>query len=69
MEECIDGAFDVTIQPLWDVRSRAKSTGALPECSAVSAARELVDFRRLELADGGVRLRGDGGAVTLNGLA
>ena len=47
-----DGAFDVTIQPLWDVHSRAKSGGRLPDRSAVSAAGEVVGFRSVEVAGG-----------------
>ena len=55
------GAFDVTVQPLWEARARG-GTG-LP------AARASVDWRRLHVSRRRIRLAGDGMAVTLNGIA
>ncbi len=69
MSERTEGAFDVTVQPLWDAYSRAKAGGTVPGRSEVSAARELVDFRGVQVIDGAVTLRADEGGVTLNGLA
>lgn len=70
-----DGAFDVTVQPLWDLFSRAhKNGGALPSPDQIERARSAVDWRRVELSTRSIRLRGprDGHsptAVTLNGIA
>lgn len=64
-----DGAFDVTVQPLWSLFAAAQRRGALPEAAEVRAAQNLVDWRQLELSGSSVRLRGTESAVTLNGIA
>lgn len=54
-----DGAFDVTVQPLWlAATGRADAGGALRQ----------VDWRRLQVTDDELRLA-SGMAVTLNGIA
>jgi thiamine biosynthesis lipoprotein len=64
-----DGAFDVTVQPLWELYAGAVSRGGLPDDAAIEAVRRQVDYRRLELTPGRVRLREEGTGVTLNGIA
>ncbi|ROZ78666.1 FAD:protein FMN transferase [Ramlibacter sp. WS9] len=64
-----DGAFDVTVQPLWQVFEAAQRTGHLPDAREIDAARERVGWRGLELSGEGVHLRRPGMAVTLNGIA
>ena len=54
------GAFDATVQPLWD---------AALEQADTQRALARVDWRKLEVADDRVRLLGRGMAVTLNGIA
>ncbi len=55
-----DGAFDVTVQPLWTAAvAQADMARVLPQ----------VDWRKLELSDARVTLRESGMAVTLNGIA
>ena len=52
------GAFDVTVQPLWDAFTQAKARGGLPSADAVrDAARALVGWRDLDVSDDAVRLR------------
>ncbi len=64
-----NGAFDVTVQPLWLAFAEAKKRGGLPTAQALHAARGLVDWRRLSVSPDAVRLERPGMAVTLNGLA
>jgi thiamine biosynthesis lipoprotein len=64
-----DGAFDVTVQPLWEVYAEAQRSGRLPGPEAIEAARSKVDWRRVEVSADRVRLLGRGTAVTLNGIA
>lgn len=64
-----DGVFDVTVQPLWDLYYGASQNETLPGAAAIAAARAKVDWRNLEISADGLRLRGDGTAVTLNGIA
>jgi thiamine biosynthesis lipoprotein len=63
------GAFDVTVQPLWLAFTQAKALGGLPDPVALAEARALVDWRDLAASEEAVRLRRPGMAVTLNGVA
>jgi thiamine biosynthesis lipoprotein len=63
------GAFDVTVQPLWRVFEAARQQSRLPSAAEVAAARRLVDWRGLHLTQHGVRLKHAGMGVTLNGIA
>jgi thiamine biosynthesis lipoprotein len=63
------GAFDVTVQPLWLAFENAKSLGRLPTAHEVQAARRQVGWRGLLVADDGVRLQRPGMGITLNGIA
>ncbi len=69
MSRMSGGAFDITVQPLWTLYSAAKKNGKLPDDESVTAAAARVDWRRVELAGDRVTLRGDGTAITLNGIA
>ena len=64
-----DGAFDVTVQPLWTLWSEAAARQALPAPAALQAARALVAWRDLRVSAREIRLRRPGMAVTLNGIA
>jgi FAD:protein FMN transferase len=59
-----DGAFDPTVQPLWKLYAQ----GGVPDPDRLRAARQLVDWRKVEVDDHRVRL-GPGQAMTLNGIA
>ena len=59
-----DGAFDPTVQPLWELYAQ----GGVPDADRLQAARQLVDWGKAEVDDHRVRL-GPGQAVTLNGIA
>jgi thiamine biosynthesis lipoprotein len=67
------GAFDVSVQPLWQVYTGhfmapgGAPTG--PSADAVRRAADLVDFRRIEVEPGGIRLARPGMALTVNGIA
>ena len=67
------GAFDVTVQPLWDLyASHFRQAGADPRGpaeSTLSAARRLVDWRGITVAAERIAFDRAGMAVTLNGIA
>jgi thiamine biosynthesis lipoprotein len=63
------GAFDVTVQPLWELYAEAKKAGQVPEAAAIRTTLAKVDWRRVEISRQEVRLYGDGTAVTPNGIA
>ncbi len=64
-----DGAFDVTVQPLWELFSSSSRRGELPTDEEISAARESVDWRAVEIGRDRIRLHAPVRAVTLNGIA
>jgi FAD:protein FMN transferase len=67
------GAFDVTVQPLWQVyASHFSQPGADPRgprTDLVHRAAERVDYREIEIEPAAIRLRRPGMALTLNGIA
>ncbi len=63
------GAFDVTVQPLWEVFAEAQDKGTLPTPEAVARARARVDWRALEISRERIAFTQPNMAVTLNGLA
>ncbi len=67
------GAFDVTVQPLWrlyqDHFSKPAADHLGPPETAVNAARELVDYRAVDVSAKRIALARPGMAVTLNGIA
>ncbi|HZN35777.1 MAG TPA: FAD:protein FMN transferase [Pirellulaceae bacterium] len=63
------GAFDVTVQPLWEVFAAAQKQQRLPSAAEVAAARSRVDWRQIEIAERRVRLLRPGTKITLNGIA
>ena len=71
--ELSGGAFDVTVQPLWRLyQDHFSKTGADPlgpSETAVAAARDLVDFRALDVSTKRIAFARKGMSVTLNGIA
>ena len=73
MAAASDGAFDPTVQRLWDVYARhfsvdyASPSG--PAQTEIDAARSLVDYRRIDVGRSAVRFATPGMSATLNGIA
>ncbi len=67
------GAFDPTVQPLWqlyfDHFTAAEPDPAGPAAAAVAAARALVDWRAIRVEAASVAFARPGMGVTLNGIA
>jgi thiamine biosynthesis lipoprotein len=63
------GAFDVTVQPLWLAFEEAKNQGRLPSAESVLAARQQVGWRGLQVTESAVRFERAGMGITLNGIA
>jgi len=64
-----DGAFDITVQPLWALFATANQAQRSASDDEIAAARRCVDWRRVACTAQRVSLRGDGTAITLNGIA
>jgi thiamine biosynthesis lipoprotein len=63
------GAFDVTVQPLWDFYAAAGRERRVPGDAEIAATRAKVDWRRLHVATDRVTLEEPVTAITLNGIA
>ncbi|MGF7209749.1 thiamine biosynthesis lipoprotein [Skermanella aerolata] len=68
-----DGAFDITVQPLWQLYAehfaRPGAHPAGPPPAAVEAVRSLIDYRALRVEEDWVSFNRHGMAATLNGIA
>jgi len=62
------GAFDVTVQPLWQVYAEAQRSGRLPSDKQIAAALSKVDWTQIKITEHAIGLS-SGAAVTLNGIA
>ena len=63
------GAFDVTVQPLWNLYATAQQQGRLPTAQEVMFARAKVGWQRLHVSDVQIVFATPGMGVTLNGIA
>ncbi len=67
------GAFDPTVQPLWDLYARhfarPDADPAGPNPREIAAARSRIGFDRVDFDAGRVSLTKPGAAVTFNGIA
>jgi thiamine biosynthesis lipoprotein len=64
-----DGAFDVTVQPLWALYARAIKRDELPSDQAIAQSLQLVDWRKVEVRPERIQLNKVGMQITLNGIA
>jgi thiamine biosynthesis lipoprotein len=69
LSELSDGAFDVTVQPLWNLYVECKRRGRMPTANEVAQARSLVDWRAIEVSPRRITLGRTGMSITLNGVA
>ena len=62
------GAFDVTVQSLWQSYKDSADTGRLPDSNTIRNARKTVGYGNVEIVGDRIRLT-NGAQVTLNGIA
>ena len=68
-----DGAFDPTVQPLWDLYATHFTSPAAdasgPNATALDVARRLVGYQRIDIASRSIAFETPGMSATLNGIA
>lgn len=69
VSERSQGAFDVTVQPLWNAWQSAKELDRLPTANELKLARSKTGWRHLEITAERIRFLQPGMALTLNGIA
>lgn len=63
------GAFDVTVQPLWQLYAQAQKEGRLPAADEVDQARKKVGWQRLLVTADRLAFAQPDMGVSLNGIA
>lgn len=63
------GAFDVTVQPLWQAYANAQQQGRLPGAKQVESALAQTGWQHLEVKSDLVQFNRPHMAITLNGIA
>ena len=63
------GAFDVTVQPLWQLYAQAQKEGRLPTARQVTQAQQRVGWQHLDVTSTQITLHQSGMGVSLNGIA
>ncbi len=63
------GAFDVTIQPMWDLYESCASRSSLPEPEAVRKRKQSIGWQQLSIREQTIRLSSPDTKITLNGIA
>lgn len=69
MHAATQGAFDVTVQPMWLAFDAAARRGSWPDETEIAAIRPLVDGTAIRVEDGRIAFERPGMAITLNSLA
>lgn len=63
------GAFDVSVQPLWNTYATAQQQGRLPTAPEIAAARRLVNWQHVHISEQALQFGRSGMGITLNGIA
>ena len=63
-----DGAFDITVQPLWKSYRDTTAMDRLPDSATINDARKKVGYQNVKFVGDGVRLN-NAAQITLNGIA
>jgi FAD:protein FMN transferase len=63
------GAFDITVQPIWNAWQNAKSLNRLPTSIELELARRKTGWHNLDISDTKIRFLKPDMALTLNGIA
>lgn len=64
-----DGAFDVTVQPLWNLYATAFAAGRAPTDDELKLVREMVGYKHIAIETKRIKLLKPKMALTLNGIA
>ena len=64
-----DGAFDVTVQPLWNLYTRHAQSGSLPSEHEIAKVRRRIGWEHVRIEEDIIFFDRPGMQVTLNGVA
>jgi thiamine biosynthesis lipoprotein len=69
LSKLTQGAFDITVQPLWDLYAKCLRRGTLPTAEDIRTVRQKVGWQHVHIQPDLIRMNKAGVQVTLNGMA
>ncbi|KKJ76855.1 hypothetical protein WH95_10505 [Kiloniella litopenaei] len=63
------GAFDITVQPLWLLHSEMPNLNDLNRTKIMQSVKELIDYKNIDVSPNKISFKKRGMAITLNGIA
>ena len=69
LSKLTDGAFDVTVQPLWNLYNRHAQSGSLPSENEIAKVRSRIGWEHVGIEEDIIFFDRPGMQVTLNGVA
>ena len=69
ISEKSNGAFDITVQPLWALYHSHSKTAGMPTESEIHETKRRVNWRNVQIHQDEVRFKSTGTQITLNGMA
>lgn len=69
VSQATEGAFDITVQPLWKLYSDHAANASTPDSKSLAKSLAQVDWRQVAIMPNRVELQGEATAITLNGIA
>lgn len=64
-----NGAFDVTVQPLWDLFRKHSLKGSLPKNEEIQKAKTKIGWQFIDIQKDHICMNKAGAQITLNGIA
>lgn len=69
MSALTDGAFDITVQPLYRLHADRAGQGATPDQRDLEKTLSRIGWKRVNVSGSSIHLEGSGTEITLNGIA
>lgn len=69
LSEKSNGAFDISVQPLWTLFQTHTKMGTLPTKREIAATKQQVNWRDIQIHHNDIRFKSDKTQITLNGMA
>ena len=69
LSKLTEGAFDVTVQPLWNLYNRHAQSGSLPSENQIAKVRRRIGWNHVRIEEDVIFFDRPGMQVTLNGVA
>ena len=69
LSKLTEGAFDVTVQPLWNLYNRHAQSGSLPSENQITKVRRRIGWNHVRIEEDVIFFDRPGMQITLNGVA